>query len=125
MVEIGKSNTLEQVNPLITSIQRFSLHDGPGIRTTIFAKGCSLYCPWCSNPENLLPFPEIYVKDRIEGIYGKYMSCNEIYNEVIKNLTFYGEWNLGKGRADEFFSTEFSQNRYGLTTDDLDSLVGV
>ena len=38
---------------LITNIQRFCLHDGPGIRTTIFFKGCNLRCPWCSNPENI------------------------------------------------------------------------
>lgn len=37
----------------ITNIQRFSLHDGPGIRTTVFLKGCTLHCPWCANPENI------------------------------------------------------------------------
>ncbi len=36
---------------LITGIQRFSIHDGPGIRTVVFFKGCPLNCPWCSNPE--------------------------------------------------------------------------
>lgn len=46
---------------LITNIQRFSVHDGPGIRTTVFAKGCSLRCAWCQNPENLLPSPELLV----------------------------------------------------------------
>lgn len=39
----------------ITEIQRFSLHDGPGIRTTVFLKGCPLRCPWCHNPECLNP----------------------------------------------------------------------
>ena len=34
------------------SVQRFSLHDGPGIRTTVFFQGCPLHCPWCSNPES-------------------------------------------------------------------------
>jgi len=38
---------------LISNIQRFSLQDGPGIRTTAFLMGCSLRCPWCCNPENL------------------------------------------------------------------------
>lgn len=33
-------------------IQRFALHDGPGIRTTVFLQGCPLRCPWCSNPES-------------------------------------------------------------------------
>ena len=35
------------------NIQRFSLHDGPGIRTTVFFKGCNLSCAWCHNPESL------------------------------------------------------------------------
>ena len=46
--------------PLITEIQRFSLQDGPGIRTTIFIKGCPLKCPWCHNPEAQNPKQEIY-----------------------------------------------------------------
>jgi pyruvate formate lyase activating enzyme len=40
-------------------IQRFSLQDGPGIRTTVFLKGCPLRCRWCSNPESQSPQPEI------------------------------------------------------------------
>jgi len=39
---------------LISTIQRYSLNDGPGIRTTVFMMGCNLRCPWCSNPESLL-----------------------------------------------------------------------
>lgn len=38
---------------LITDIQRFSLNDGPGIRTTVFFKGCNMRCAWCHNPETL------------------------------------------------------------------------
>lgn len=38
---------------LIFNIQRFSLHDGPGIRTTVFTKGCNLHCSWCHNPESI------------------------------------------------------------------------
>lgn len=37
---------------MIFNIQRFSVHDGPGIRTVAFLKGCPLHCPWCSNPES-------------------------------------------------------------------------
>lgn len=40
---------------MVMDIQRFSLNDGPGIRTTIFLKGCPLHCPWCSNPESQSP----------------------------------------------------------------------
>ena len=36
---------------MVSDIQKFSLHDGPGIRTTIFLKGCTLHCQWCHNPE--------------------------------------------------------------------------
>lgn len=75
---------------LITNIQRFSLHDGPGIRTTVFLKGCSLRCPWCANPENLEPYPENYVKDGREGIYGQYMTCDDLFDEIMKDKIFYG-----------------------------------
>ena len=44
---------------LIFNIQRFSIHDGPGIRTTVFFKGCPLKCQWCHNPESVNQFPEI------------------------------------------------------------------
>ena len=56
---------------IVTNIQRFCLHDGPGIRTTVFFKGCNLKCPWCSNPENLSFEIEEYNNDGIKGIYGK------------------------------------------------------
>ncbi len=42
---------------LIFDIQRFSIHDGPGIRTTVFFKGCNLRCAWCHNPESISPEP--------------------------------------------------------------------
>lgn len=44
---------------LIFNIQRFSIHDGPGIRTTVFLKGCSMKCFWCHNPEGRQPRAEI------------------------------------------------------------------
>ena len=47
---------------LIFNIQKYSIHDGPGIRTTVFLKGCPLRCKWCSNPESLNPYPEIMVR---------------------------------------------------------------
>ncbi|MBF0523856.1 MAG: glycyl-radical enzyme activating protein [Deltaproteobacteria bacterium] len=46
--------------PFITEIQRFCLQDGPGIRTTIFMKGCPLRCPWCHNPETQSRKTEFY-----------------------------------------------------------------
>lgn len=73
----------------LTNIQRFSINDGPGIRTTVFLKGCSIRCPWCSNPENLTPEQQEYIHDGIRGVYGKMMSADELYDEVIKDKTFY------------------------------------
>ncbi len=43
----------------IFNIQRYSTHDGPGIRTTVFFKGCNLRCAWCHNPESLNPTPSL------------------------------------------------------------------
>ena len=49
----------------IFNIQRFSLHDGPGIRTTVFLKGCPLRCAWCHNPESFKLEPQLsYVKSK-------------------------------------------------------------
>lgn len=44
----------------ITNIQRFSVNDGPGIRTTVFLKGCPLKCAWCHNPETIHPHQEFF-----------------------------------------------------------------
>jgi len=53
---------------LVFNIQKFSLHDGPGIRTIVFLKGCPLACIWCSNPEGRAPSPELVLAcDRCIG----------------------------------------------------------
>ncbi len=43
---------------LVYNVQRFSIHDGPGLRSTVFMKGCPLRCSWCHNPESWSPSPE-------------------------------------------------------------------
>lgn len=48
---------------IVFNIQRYSIQDGPGIRTTVFLKGCPLKCQWCSNPESIKPDPEIFTRD--------------------------------------------------------------
>ncbi|MCL2001484.1 MAG: glycyl-radical enzyme activating protein, partial [Planctomycetes bacterium] len=45
---------------VVYDIQRFCLHDGPGLRTTVFLKGCPLSCRWCSNPESQRFAPEMF-----------------------------------------------------------------
>lgn len=51
----------KKVKGIVFNIQRFSLHDGPGLRTVVFLKGCNLRCKWCSNPESQEFMPELYV----------------------------------------------------------------
>ena len=65
----------------ITNIQHFSLHDGPGIRTTVFLKGCNLKCPWCANPE--------CISSEIQGDFGYDISLDKLENEIIKDKPFY------------------------------------
>lgn len=48
-----------QVTAPIFNIQSYSIHDGPGIRTTVFVKGCPLRCIWCANPESNAAYPEL------------------------------------------------------------------
>ncbi len=63
---IGESKFLKEnqrgKEGFIFNIQRYSIHDGPGIRTTVFLKGCPLKCEWCSNPESINPFPELFLR---------------------------------------------------------------
>ncbi|AEE15731.1 4Fe-4S cluster-binding domain-containing protein [Treponema brennaborense] len=74
---------------IISNIQRFCIHDGPGIRTTVFLKGCNIHCPWCANPENIAFTPQYYSSDNIQGLFGKYISANDLYMEILKDKPFY------------------------------------
>ena len=58
---------------LITDIQRFSLNDGPGIRTTVFLKGCNMRCEWCHNPETISYQKEIMFYE------GKCIGCGKCF----------------------------------------------
>ena len=52
----------------IMEIERFAVHDGPGIRTVVFLQGCPLHCPWCSNPESQKRKPHLlHVKNKCIG----------------------------------------------------------
>ena len=49
----------------LTNIQHFSVHDGPGVRTTVFTKGCNLKCQWCHNPETIQKKPQISYNEEL------------------------------------------------------------
>jgi len=56
---MSKKNDSSAPTGIVLNIQKYCSHDGPGIRTTVFLKGCSLRCKWCANPESIAPKPEI------------------------------------------------------------------
>ncbi|EHI69115.1 glycyl-radical enzyme activating protein [Streptococcus ictaluri] len=78
---------------IVFNIQHFSIHDGPGIRTTVFLKGCPLRCPWCANPESQQKAPEEMLS--ADGckteIVGQEKSVSEVMEEVLKDRDFYEE----------------------------------
>lgn len=91
---------------MISDIQRASVHDGPGIRTTVFFKGCPLHCRWCHNPECISAAPQMmYYPSRCigcghcdEGCYsgarvlcGREMTPQEVLAEVMQDTPYYGE----------------------------------
>lgn len=62
---------VNQKSGLVADIQHYSLQDGPGIRTTVFMKGCPLRCLWCHNPEMLNPIKEVWYNERICTLCGR------------------------------------------------------
>lgn len=88
-VDYRMDSLLENTSILIGNLQRFSLHDGPGIRTTVFLIGCSLRCPWCCNPENLSgELREKYGFDN-STVKSDCYTLKEVYDILIRDKTFY------------------------------------
>ncbi len=54
-------NEAEDKNGIVFNIQSYSIHDGPGIRSNVFLKGCPLRCVWCQNPESQASRPEFFL----------------------------------------------------------------
>ena len=91
---------------MVADIQRFSLHDGPGIRTNVYLKGCNMCCPWCHNPEMIAFEPQVILDPEKcvhcgrcnEGCFsgarrvsGREMSVQQVMDEVMLDRDYYGE----------------------------------
>ena len=84
---------------IIFDIKRFAVHDGPGIRTTVFLKGCPLRCSWCHNPESIGQNPlRVHRVLRLNGrsfskeeTIGHEMTADELYAELEKERIFMDE----------------------------------
>jgi len=83
----------------IFDIKRFAIHDGPGIRTTVFFKGCPLDCWWCHNPEGIVAgtqsftekivFDGVRMEKKVEA--GRWLSVEELMNELERDRIFMDE----------------------------------
>jgi len=89
-----------QPTGIVFRIQKYAIHDGPGIRTTVFLKGCPLQCWWCHNPESFSPVIEKLrartgrdVEPAVgrEEQIGRVMSVRQVLAEVEKDRIFYEE----------------------------------
>lgn len=108
---------------LIADIQRASFHDGTGIRTTVFFKGCPLSCKWCHNPECISNRPQIlFYSDKCIGcgmcdkgcyagarvICGKEMTSHEVLEQVMQDILYYrGGGGVTFSGGEPFLQKEF------------------
>jgi len=120
----GSTNSMKG---LIFDIRRFCVNDGPGIRTSVFFKGCPLNCLWCHNPESQLPEPETSRKKMaldgfkfvVNEITGRWMNVRDVLSEVEKDRIFYEESQGGVciSGGEPFNQPEFLLKLMGSLTD--------
>jgi len=100
---------------IIFDIDHFALHDGPGIRTVVYLKGCPLRCVWCHSPESQEKEPQILsIKDTSGSgvVCGREVKASEVVDEIIDNKTFFdasgGGVTLSGGEL--LYQPEFAQS---------------
>ena len=87
-----------EISGMVYDIQPFSVQDGPGIRTTVFLKGCPLRCPWCHSPESQEFFPQLsWISMRCVGTEICESSC---IKACPKNAVEFGETSVDSRSGD-------------------------
>lgn len=90
----------DKVSGVITNIQVYSLHDGPGVRTLVFLKGCPLRCDWCCNPECIMPDLEVEFYKSICIQCGACLkACSQ--KAINPDLALKSGFKIDKGRCNE------------------------
>jgi len=79
----------QEIKGRIFNIQRYSIHDGPGIRTIVFFKGCYMRCAWCCNPESQNKEIETIIEKDKQKTVGYDVSVSDIMPEILSDLPFY------------------------------------
>ncbi len=77
------------VSGRIFDVQKFSVHDGPGIRTIVFLKGCFLRCKWCCNPESQKYEIQTMVQNGKEKVVGRDVTAAEVLEIVKQDMPYY------------------------------------
>ena len=88
-------HALLQTKGRIFNIQRFSIHDGPGVRTIVFLKGCPLRCRWCCNPESQEWKFETMVTGGVAKTVGRDVTVEEVLDEIQRDQVYYRRSGFG------------------------------
>ena len=85
---------------IVANIQRFTIHDGPGIRTEFFLKGCSLRCQWCSNPETYERYPQVGVNSKKCICCGYCLKACEAHGKNAIIISEHGVTGIDRAKCD-------------------------
>ena len=94
----------------IFDIQKYSIHDGPGIRTIVFLKGCALRCQWCCNPESQSHEIETMTVGGKAKVIGRDVSAEEVMEEVLRDWPYFrrSEGGLTLSGGESLLQPEFA-----------------
>lgn len=91
-VDTGRPSERSALTGCVFNIQRYVIHDGPGIRTTVFFMGCPLRCWWCHNPEgHSLEMETMSLIKQPEDVAGRVLTVTDVMWEIEKDVLFFDE----------------------------------